>query len=135
MDDYVTKTYGVEHQRREIEDPRVTTLLIESDGVLIAFAQMRVATDEVEIARFYVDRPWHGRGVAQRMMRACLDVARDAGVPRVWLAVWEKNARAIAFYEKCGFRFTGSQLFILGKDVQTDRLMEMKIREATPSRP
>jgi hypothetical protein len=37
--------------------------------------------------------------------------------------VWERNARAIAFYVKCGFRDVGSQPFLVGSDLQTDRVM------------
>jgi len=125
MDAYVTKTYGVEQQRREIEDPRIVTLLVEEGGRLIAFAQLRVAPEEVEIARFYVDPQWHGRGVAKTLMDTCLKAAGNAN--RIWLAVWEKNPRAIAFYEKYGFRVTGSQVFVLGSDVQTDRVMELQM--------
>ena len=118
-------------QTREIVDSRIVTLLVEENDALIAFAQMRVARDAVEIARFYVDRAWQGRGVAQRLMDACCAIARDLEVGRIWLGVWERNARAIAFYEKCGFRDTGSQPFLLGTDLQTDRVMELQI--TTPS--
>ena len=127
IDAYVAKTYGVSQQTREIGDPNIVTLLIEEDDALIGFAQMRVERDALEIARFYVDRAWHGRGVAQRLMDACCDAARDAGVRKIWLGVWEKNVRAIAFYEKCGFRDAGSQPFLLGSDLQTDRVMEFQI--------
>jgi GNAT superfamily N-acetyltransferase len=77
----------------------------------------------VEIGRFYVDRPWQGRGLAQRLMAAARDAARDLGGITVWLAVWEHHPRAIAFYQKQGFRDVGSQPFRLGSDLQTDRVM------------
>ena len=57
-------------------------------------------------------------------MKGVLDTASSLGATRVWLGVWEKNARAIAFYAKCGFRDVGSQPFLLGSDLQTDRVME-----------
>jgi hypothetical protein len=37
--------------------------------------------------------------------------------------VWERNSRAIAFYEKWKFRVVGEQAFLLGTDVQKDLLM------------
>src|SRR4051812_31916728 len=64
---YVGATYGEAQQRREIEHPDVVTLLAEEDGEAVAFAQVRRApaeAGEVELARFYVDRRLHGRGVA-----------------------------------------------------------------------
>ena len=143
MTAYLERTYSEPLQRRELEDPDVVTLLVEDSGRLIAFAQMRrghggqaispvlgqaglpVLQSEklMEIARFYVDRPWHGRGIAQALMEASLDVSASLGATNIWLGVWEKNTRAIAFYAKCGFRDVGSHPFLVGSDLQTDRVM------------
>ncbi len=126
MDAYLAKTYGETQQRREIEDPEVVTLVVEDGDALIAFAQLRGSTLEygdVELARLYVDREQHGRGIAQTLMNAAIDAARELGGALLWLGVWEHNPRAIRFYEKCGFRDIGSQPFLLGTDVQTDRVM------------
>ena len=126
---FLAATYGETQQRRELENASLVTLLVEADGEAIAFAQLRRAAapaeaNAVEIVRFYVDRPWHGRGVAQRLMAEAKRIAREElGAAAVWLAVWERNPRAIAFYEKCGFRDAGSQPFLLGSDLQTDRVM------------
>ena len=49
--------------------------------------------------------------------------ARALGRATIYLAVWERNARAIAFYRKFGFREVGAQPFQLGKDTQTDQVM------------
>ncbi|MGZ4810873.1 MAG: GNAT family N-acetyltransferase [Thermoanaerobaculia bacterium] len=125
MTAYLTETYGVRQQTKEIEDAAIVTLLVESEHELIGFAQLRVLGSSIEIARFYVDRGWHGRGVSQALMAVALNTALSIGANRVWLGVWEKNARAIAFYAKCGFRDIGSQPFWLGSDLQTDRVMEL----------
>jgi ribosomal protein S18 acetylase RimI-like enzyme len=77
----------------------------------------------VEIRRFYVDRPFHGRGIAQALMRAVEETARTLGGRTLWLGVWERNPRAIAFYSKCGFVDVGQHDFILGTEEQTDRVM------------
>ena len=81
----------------------------------------------VEIYRFYVDATAHGTGVAQRLMSEALAAARDLGGTHAWLGVWERNPRAIAFYFKCGFRDVGRQLFQLGADSQTDRVLERRL--------
>jgi ribosomal protein S18 acetylase RimI-like enzyme len=57
-------------------------------------------------------------------MRACLEEARKMGHATIWLGVWEKNERAIRFYDKWGFRKIGEKQFVLGRDVQTDFIME-----------
>jgi len=127
MDAYMSTAYGEAIQRAEIADRDRITLLVEEGAALIGYAQLRLSIPEIEIGRFYVDRTYHGRGVAQSLMDAIFDLARDRGATRIWLGVWERNARAIAFYEKCGFRDCGSQPFLLGSDLQTDRVMERRV--------
>lgn len=126
MEAYLAKTYREPLQRREIGDPAIVTLVVDDGGVLVAFAQLRGSASkygDVEIARFYVDREQHGRGIAQLLMNAVMDAVRELGASTMWLGVWEHNTRAIRFYEKCGFRDAGSQPFLLGRDLQTDRVM------------
>jgi ribosomal protein S18 acetylase RimI-like enzyme len=121
---FLSQYYGERQQAAEIANPALLTLLcLDDDDTLIAFAQLRGD----EIARFYVDPEHHGRGVAQTLMDATLAAAREAGVQTIWLGVWEKNPRAIAFYAKCGFRDTGSQPFLVGTDLQTDRIMTREL--------
>jgi ribosomal protein S18 acetylase RimI-like enzyme len=60
-------------------------------------------------------------------MAAAIEAAEAAGARTLWLGVWERNPRAIAFYRKAGFVDVGSQLFVVGTDPQTDRLMERSL--------
>ena len=127
---YLARSFGEPQQRAEIENPDGVTLVVEVSGALIAFAQLRrsdAGHGEVELARFYVERTHHGRGVAQAMMDAVLDAARSLGAGTLWLGVWEHNPRGIRFYEKCGFRDVGSHPFLVGNDLQTDRIMTFVI--------
>jgi ribosomal protein S18 acetylase RimI-like enzyme len=56
-------------------------------------------------------------------MEACVSAAQERGGRTLWLGTWEKNARAIRFYEKCGFTDVGTHPFVMGSEVQTDRVM------------
>ena len=46
---------------------------------------------------------------------------------RTGSSVWERNARAIAFYERWGFRIVGDHIFQLGADAQRDLIMERHV--------
>jgi diamine N-acetyltransferase len=131
LEAYVVTAYSEEKQRREIENPDGVTLLGETEeGELIAYTQMRLVQSphgEIEIARFYVDKNHHGQGIAQQLMQAAYDTARALGATTIWLGVWERNLRAIAFYAKSGYRDVGSQPFLVGSDLQTDRVMARDI--------
>ena len=128
---FLAATFTPEHQARELSDPAMQTLVVEEHGVLIGYAQLRsgytpscVSTDSpIELQRFYVASAWHGRGLAQQLMDRVLETARARGAKSLWLGVWERNPRAIAFYSKSGYVDVGSHVFVLGADRQTDRIL------------
>jgi diamine N-acetyltransferase len=137
---YLGKTFGEELQRAELRDPRSTYLVAERDadaGTAEMVGYCRVMESEppscvatrpaAEIARLYARRDMIGQGVGASLMRAALAHAATLGARVVWLGVWEHNTRAIAFYERWGFTDVGSLAFVLGADVQTDRVMEKEI--------
>jgi diamine N-acetyltransferase len=80
-----------------------------------------------EIQRLYVADQWHGKGIAQELMRACLEELMRHGSDAVWLGVWEHNPRAIAFYKKIGFVEAGDHIFPLGRDPQRDVIMVKRL--------
>ena len=128
---FLAQTYGEAQQRAELEDRATTTLIAEADGRIIGYAQVRWAEapecvtgeDVVELRRFYVDRPFHGRGIAGPLMDAAEGEARGQGGRRLWLGVFQHNERAIAFYTRRGFARAGEQVFRLGEDEQSDFIM------------
>lgn len=131
MDDHCRSSYGEPIQAREISDPSMTTLLCEDGERLIGYAQLRwspaptgvYASYPGEIQRLYVASDWHGKGVAQDLMNASFDVMRARRSDVVWLGVWERNPRAIAFYERLGFAAVGEHVFRVGNDPQRDVVM------------
>jgi diamine N-acetyltransferase len=116
----------------EIQNPAIDTLLMRiGGGEPIAYAQLRAGPvsqgvppeGSIELWRFYVDKPWHGQGLAHTLMEAAKTRARRRGAAFLWLGVWERNSRAQAFYRKHGFRKVGSQIFVVGSDPQTDDVL------------
>ncbi|HEU4628767.1 MAG TPA: GNAT family N-acetyltransferase [Gemmatimonadaceae bacterium] len=134
---YLAATFSPERQAAEIADAATTVLLAHVDGALAGYALLATGAAPpaitgpapIELRRFYVARPWHGRGVADRLMDAVLDTARARGAATLWLGVWERNPRAIAYYRKRGFVDVGSWAFVLGSDRQTDRVMTRAISD------
>ena len=128
---HVSRAYGVSQQEAELADPEIITLLAEVDGQPAGYAQLRAhevpdcvsGVTPLELWRFYVAAPWHGRGIAHALMKSVEMEARGKGAHALWLGVWERNERAKSFYRKCGFADVGSQVFVLGTDAQTDRIM------------
>ena len=46
----------------------------------------------------------------------------------LWLGVWEKNEKAIRFYEKNNFKIFSSHEFKMGDEIQTDFLMKLNLK-------
>ena len=138
MDAYAALAFGVEEQTAELSDPRVTCIVAEAGESLIGYAMLRAADEEVppcivgaapvELARIYVERGWHGRGVGEALMDAAIEAARSRGGRTLWLGVWEQNPRARAFYARRGFQEVGEHSFLLGADRQRDLLLALDLR-------
>ena len=95
---------------------------------LVGFAQVRVTPAPscvveqrpIELHRFYLTRSAQGTGAAAALMLEVRAAAEELGGRHLWLGVWERNPRAIAFYAKSGFAKVGSHEFTVGSDRQTD---------------
>jgi ribosomal protein S18 acetylase RimI-like enzyme len=140
MATYLATTFAPGIQAAEIAESDSDVLLVEplveplgAGGLaeLLGYAHLSLgappspveAPVPIELRRFYVARPLHGSGIAARLMDAVVNTSRARGARTLWLGVWEKNPRAIAFYAKHGFTIVGQQAFQLGRDRQSDRIM------------
>lgn len=132
---YANEAFAIERQTRELSDPGVTALLAYRQGRLCGFAQTRrhssaahaSGSPTTELHRLYVDRSWHGLGVGQELLARVRSTAITRGDSALWLKVWERNARAIAFYRKCGFVDVGIADFFVREDRLTDRVMVLSL--------
>jgi ribosomal protein S18 acetylase RimI-like enzyme len=132
MRSYLAASFSEDRQHSELADEnRSVWIALDPFDRPIGYTAMRrgtradgiVAERPAEIQRIYADRGWHGRGIGRALMAACVEQARAWDCDVLWLAVWERNPRAIAFYEKAGFRKVGRQTFLLGQDLQHDDVM------------
>jgi len=57
-----------------------------------------------------------------------LQIARQRRADFLWLGVWEKNSKAIKFYQRDGFEEFDKHIFKLGNDEQTDIMMKLKLK-------
>lgn len=80
-----------------------------------------------EIERIYILKEYFGKGLGQFLLDHAIIIGKAHQLTFIWLGVWEKNSRAIRFYEKNGFKIFSSHLFTLGNDIQTDLLMKLEI--------
>ncbi len=135
---HLETTYNVETIRQALDDPTITYLIAEISGTAFGFARLSVAetpvkitlNDAIELQQIYVLKRGWGKGFGPTLMEKSVEFARDHQKTGLWLGVWKKNNRAIAFYKKWGFEITGEHTFMVGNDSQQDFLMELAFRQA-----
>src|SRR6185312_5090976 len=131
MTQYLAESFNLDLQRADLSDDKTTFLIADVNEAAAGYAMLRAGAppDEaednhsIELVRLYVKKEWHGRGVGESLMQACLAESRRQGYDNLWLGVWENNARARAFYRKLKFEEFGEHIFQLGGDAQNDFLM------------
>jgi ribosomal protein S18 acetylase RimI-like enzyme len=129
MELFMNEQFTKERLMQEVEKGAGIFLLAYDADEAVGYARIRVDNklkheDAVEVARIYALDKAIGKGVGKALMETCLQIANDMQMKAVWLGVWEKNERAIAFYQKWGFEKFGEHKFLLGTDLQTDCLMK-----------
>jgi GNAT superfamily N-acetyltransferase len=135
---YLARSFGVARMAAELADDGSTFfVVVDAAGADIGYAYVRESRTPppagvagrrpVEIARFYVEEAWHGRGVAQAMMAACIADAQARHADVLWLAAWEPAHRAQAFYRGMGFEVVGATTFRFGDVLEDDVLMARRL--------
>ena len=135
LNHYMRQAFNQEQLAAELADEKNIFLIAELDGEAAGYSKIIIDNIEpgitadrpIELSRLYSHQKHLGQGVGQSLMDACFERAREEGRDVMWLGVWEYNPRAQRFYEKNGFRVVGSHVFQLGKDAQTDLLMQREL--------
>ena len=131
---HLERMFGAAALPAEYEDSALMIRMAEADGEIAAYlklAPMKLSVPHepgaLEIRQLYVLTPWQGAGVAAALMDWAVETARAEGAPALYLSVWEKGDRAIAFYRKQGFETVGVAPFRLGDGVYQDPVMRLAL--------
>ncbi len=135
---YLQSAFDPARLRAEMDNPGSTFYLLMVEGQPAGYMKLNVgeaqndlkAPDLLEVERIYVRAPFQGRGLGRVLMQQAFQTASQQHKRAVWLGVWERNTAALGFYEKQGFRITGTHAFMLGDDHQTDYVMTHELTEA-----
>lgn len=132
---HITQTFTESNFLPEFADPNTHFLIAEVDGLPIGFAQLCVGKSTecvsgespIFLARIYLDQTEVGKGNGSALMRSCIETAESLCGRTLWLAVWEQNTRAIRFYKRWGFRFSGTYAFQYAGETVEDLVMVRSI--------
>lgn len=128
LKEYLDRAFNIDTLREELmnDESRFFFLYIDNDlGGYLKLNEYMAQTDindpeSIELERIYVMREFQGSGSGSFLMKKAIDLAIEGSKKYIWLGVWEKNAKALSFYEKKGFYQIGQHSFVMGDDEQTD---------------
>ncbi|WP_300027013.1 N-acetyltransferase [uncultured Maribacter sp.] len=81
----------------------------------------------IELERIYVLERYQGMGYGEQFLQHIKYIAKNSSKDILWLGVWQKNKRAIRFYERHGFYKFDTHPYFIGSDKQTDWLMRFNL--------
>lgn len=126
IDDYCARNFTRERFSSILVDPR-SSLLVATDGAgdLVGYAHIAEVEPPpcvsgphpIELVRLYLAQEWIGRGIGAVLMREAIAAARRLGGRTLWLGVYERNPRAIAFYGRFGMKRVGTKPWKWGGEV------------------
>jgi len=120
--DYVAEHFNAEAVAEVIRDRASIVLLAELGHRLVGYAVLKSAeapscitgTKPIELARFYLGEEFIGKGIGSNLMRLVQREARRLDAGTLWLSVYDRNVRAVRFYERFGFTKVGGKEFLFG---------------------
>lgn len=132
MQSYLNEAFSSEKLTKELGTKGTYFFLLHYEGKRAGYLKLNVdaaqtepmGADKLEIERIYVKQAFQGHGLGQYLMQKAIEFALNLQKYTIWLGVWEKNTKAIAFYERAGFKKIGTHTFTLGDEEQLDYMME-----------
>lgn len=82
---------------------------------------------KIQVERIYVLKEYQGFKIGTELIEKAISVAREEGYKIAWLSVWQKNNKAIQFYQRAGFVIYETDIFNFGDEVHDDFLMKREI--------
>jgi len=123
-----------------LADPSCTVVVAERDGRLLGFAQVAFPSrhalvpheNAVELVRLYVQERFTRRGIGRALLERAEEEAVVRGAATLWLSAWAPNARALAFYERCGYAYAGASTYRYRDDVHATRVYAKRLPAEKP---
>ncbi len=131
LTDFLNETFTNQAIAADLGRSDVVYRVAEQHGEIIGVVRLEHGsplefpdlTDAIELAKCYIVPEYHGLGVASLLLYDAMSIAQAAGQHYMWLCVWEENPRAVAFYQKHGFRVIGTTNVWIGEVCFIDLLM------------
>lgn len=99
--------------RRAMQGPDSVVLAARDESGVVATAMVGHDGHRGWVYYLAVTREQRGRGIGERMMRACETWVRQRGIAKIQLMVRDDNGSAVSFYDHLGYE--RSDVLVLGR--------------------
>jgi diamine N-acetyltransferase len=122
IDYMLAKMYALDTLREDIRSRGVQLVRLLVDGQFVGFAACGPTSDPgvMKLHKCYLLPALHGRGFGSLLLRHCEQETRALGAKRLILAVNKHNTKAVAAYQRNGFRVTESVITDFGSGYVMD---------------
>ena len=135
MTKYLEESFSLKRLYEELNSQESEFYFAELNKNIIGYLKLNFGQSQtelkdnnvLEIERIYVLQESHGKNIGQLLYEKAIEVAKLRNIYYVWLGVWKKNQKAIAFYKKNGFIEFDKHIFQLGNDEQIDIMMKLEL--------
>lgn len=135
MQKYVSENLSIKQLSKELNTKGSSFYFLNLNSDVIGYlkintgkAQTELKNDiSLEIERIYIKHEFHGKNIGKQLLDKAIEIAKEHHYQYIWLAVWELNLKAIAFYKKHNFVEFDKHIFKLGDDEQIDIMMKMNL--------
>jgi diamine N-acetyltransferase len=118
---YMKKVYSLDAIEKEVINPQNIYHIIRHEGIVAGFSKMEFTMEHPAIKpqrvskmdQIYLLDSFQGLKLGAKLLNYNIDLSKSQGQDGMWLVVWTKNATAISFYKKFGFRIVAEDQFNL----------------------
>lgn len=135
IDDYTNSAYTNKNLIEELNDSNSFFYFLYLDKKLAGYLKLNInnsqtepmGSEYLEIQRIYIKNDFQKNGLGKILINKSIEIAKKYNKKYIWLGVWEYNYIAQKFYKKHGFTKTGSHVFMMGDEKQTDYIMKKQL--------
>lgn len=123
ISEYVLSEFTAEKVASKINSTSYQYIISETEGNLTGLVSLDLSgtcpiTSKLipELDRLYIQEPFTGLGLGSKLLDAAMEACKESGHDKLWLTVYHKNTRALAFYKRHNFKKVGDTNFVLNNE-------------------
>ena len=104
-DFYFNELQVISYVNRYLSDINILNdIFVYDDGIVKATVKIEDIGEKTKVSEFFVDPFFQREGIGTKILNTVIEKSKE-----VFLYVLDKNERAIRFYVKMGFKYTGEK--------------------------